>query len=328
MFCCSIEGSAIASSGQNPGEAEPAQVGETGMKVVTHSGTFHADDVFAFSVLREALGPFDFTRTRDAAVIEAADIVFDVGAVYDPAKGRYDHHMRDLPRRSDGTPYSSVGLIWRDFGRAALPKLAPRIEDEALDAVWQDIDQEFILAIDQADNGVAPVSPGHLSLLIEAFNPTWNSSQSYDDAFLEAASFARGILVRACRQAHAEAQALSHVLAAARQAQDPRVIVLDRKLPWEKAVFTGGLQDLLFVIYPNEDATSWYCRTVPPELGSFGQRLSLPEAWRGLQDGDFCEAAGVPDGVFCHPSGFICGARSQKSVLQLAHMAMGAGKAT
>ena len=296
------------------------------MKVVTHSGTFHADDVFAFSVLREALGAFDFVRTRDAAVIGAADIVFDVGAVYDPAKGRYDHHMRDLPRRFDGTPYSSVGLIWRDYGREALPRLAPGIETEAVDTVWQDIDQEFILAIDQADNGVAPVSSGHLSLLIEAFNPTWNSVQSYDEAFLEAAGFARGILVRACRQAHAEAQALSQVLTAARQAQDPRVIVLDRKLPWEKAVFTGGLQDLLFVVYPNEDVTSWYCRTVPPELGSFGQRLSLPEAWRGLQDAAFSQAAGVEDGVFCHPGGFICGARSRQSALRLAHMAIAAGK--
>jgi uncharacterized UPF0160 family protein len=295
------------------------------MKVVTHSGTFHADDVFAFSVLREALGSFDFVRTRDAAVIDAADIVFDVGAVYEPGKGRYDHHMRDLPRRSDGTPYSSVGLIWRDYGREALPKLAPGIEDEALDTVWQDIDQEFILAIDQADNGVAPVSSGHLSLLIEAFNPTWNSAQSYDEAFLEAAGFARGILARACRQAHAEAQALSQVLTAARQAQDPRVIVLDRKLPWEKAVFTGGLQDLLFVVYPTEDLTSWYCRTVPPELGSFGQRLSLPEAWRGLQDAAFSQAAGVEDGVFCHPGGFICGARSRQSALRLAHMAIAAG---
>ena len=295
------------------------------MKVVTHSGTFHADDVFAFSVLREALGSFDFVRTRDAAVIDAADIVFDVGAVYEPGKGRYDHHMRDLPRRSDGTPYSSVGLIWRDYGREALPKLAPGIEHEALDTVWQDIDQEFILAIDQADNGVAPVSSGHLSLLIEAFNPTWNSAQSYDEAFLEAAGFARGILVRACRQAHAEAQALSQVLTAARQAQDPRVIVLDRKLPWEKAVFTGSLQDLLFVVYPNEDLTSWYCRTVPPELGSFGQRLSLPETWRGLQDAAFSHAAGVEDGVFCHPGGFICGARSRQSALRLAHMAIAAG---
>jgi uncharacterized UPF0160 family protein len=295
------------------------------MKVITHSGTFHADDVFAFSVLREALNSFEFTRTRDTALIEAADLVFDVGGVYDASRGRYDHHMRDLPRRQDGTPYSSVGLIWRDFGRAALSRFVPDISEDLLDAVWQDIDASLIFAIDQADNGVATASPSHLALLIEAFNPTWDSTQSYDDAFLEASDFARGILVRACRQAHAEAEALSLVLVASKRAKDPRVIVLDRKLPWEKAVFEGGLNDLLFVIYPNEDLTSWYCRTVPPAPNSFGQRLSLPEAWRGLQEAEFSRAAGITNGVFCHPSGFICGARSQESAIKLAEKAIAEG---
>jgi uncharacterized UPF0160 family protein len=195
-----------------------------------------------------------------------------------------------------------------------------------LEPVWQDIDTGLILTIDQADNGVSPTSPGHLSLLIEAFNPTWDSTQSYDDAFQEAAGFANGILVRACRQAHAEASAMALVLAAARSARDPRMIVLDRKLPWEKAVFEGGLQELLFVIYPNEDGSAWYCRTIPPEPGSFGQRLSLPEAWRGLQEEAFSKAAGIEDGVFCHPSGFICGARSQASVVRLAERAIAVGR--
>lgn len=288
------------------------------MKVVTHSGTFHADDVFASAVLQAALGEFDFVRTRDADQIASADIVFDVGGIYDPEKKRYDHHMRDLPRRSDGTPYSSVGLIWRDYGRAALARFVPDIDDHARDIVWQDIDAGIILAIDMADNGISTASPGHLALLIETFNPTWDSTQTYDEAFAEAVVLARGILERASRQAYAEAKAMASVLAAAKAAKDPRVVVLDRKLPWEKAVFDGGLKDLLFVIYPNEDFSSWYCRTIPPEANSFGQRIPLPDAWRGLQEEAFSRAAGIPDGVFCHPSGFICAARSQASAVRLA----------
>lgn len=292
------------------------------MKVVTHSGTFHADDVFASAVLSAAFGDFDFARTRDPALIAAADIVFDVGGVYDPAGKRYDHHMRDLPRREDGTPYSSVGLIWRDYGRQALNHFVPEIGDDTREVVWQDIDGGLILAIDLADNGVSSACPGHLALLIEAFNPTWDSTQTYDEAFAEAAVVAHGILQRACHQAYAEAKAVSFVAAAARETKDPRVIVLDRKLPWEKAVFEGDLKDLLFVIYPNEDSTSWYCRTIPPEPNSFGQRLPLPESWRGLQEEAFSKAAGIPDGVFCHPSGFICGARSRASAIRLAEQAI------
>lgn len=296
------------------------------MKVVTHSGTFHADDVFASTVLRAALGEFDFIRTRDTTIISSADIVFDVGGIYDPARKRYDHHMRDLPRREDGTPYSSVGLIWRDFGRAALARFVPGIEDAALDAVWQDIDSGIILAIDLADNGISTASPGHLALLIEAFNPTWDSRQTYDEAFEEAGLLARDILERASRQAYAEAKAMASILAAAREAKNPQIIVLDRKLPWEKAVFEGGLKNILFIIYPNEDLSSWYCRTVPPEPNSFGQRLALPESWRGLQEEAFSRAAGIPDGVFCHPSGFICGARSRTSAVRLAEQAIAVGR--
>lgn len=296
------------------------------MKVVTHSGTFHADDVFASAVLRAALGNFDLVRTRDPAVIEAADIVFDVGGIYDPSTRRYDHHMRDLPRREDGTPYSSVGLVWRDYGRETLKHFVPGIEDRAREIVWRDIDAGIILAIDQADNGVASASPGHLALLIETFNPTWDSAQTYDEAFKEASVLADGILERACRQAYAEAKAMALVEEAAEEAADPRVIVLDRKLPWEKAVFEGGLAHALFVIYPNEDSTAWYCRTIPPEPNSFGQRLSLPETWRGLQEEAFSQAAGIPDGVFCHPAGFICGARSKASTVRLAEQAIAAGR--
>ncbi len=194
--------------------------------------------------------------------------------------------------------------------------------DDAVEPVWRDLDRELILEIDRADNGVAAVGPGHLSVLIEAFNPTWDSTRAYDDAFQEAAEVARGILVRACRQADAEARATTLVLAAARDAPDPRIVVLDRKLPWEKAVHEGALDALLFIVYPNEDGSAWSCRSVPPDPGSFGQRLPLPEPWRGLNDAAFAEAAGIPDGTFCHPSGFMCGARSLESATRLAERAI------
>ena len=289
------------------------------MLILTHSGTFHADDVFASVVLAAALRAPRLVRSREPQAIASADIVFDVGGVYDPEAGRYDHHMRDRPLRPDGvTPYSSVGLVWRDFGRAALSRLAEGIGPDEVEPVWADIDAGIVVAIDRADNGVAPVGPGHLSLLVEAFNPAWDGAQDFDAAFVQAAAFAKGILLRACRGALAEVRAEALVRVAAGAAPDPRILVLDRKLPWERAVHAGGLDRTLFIIYPNEGATAWYCRTVPPEPGSFGQRLGLPDAWRGLQDEAFRAVSGVEDGLFCHPAGFICGARSRESTVALA----------
>ena len=53
-------------------------------RLVTHSGTFHADDALAYAVLRLALGLGEpgighrLLRTRDPAVIAAAALVWDV----------------------------------------------------------------------------------------------------------------------------------------------------------------------------------------------------------------------------------------------------------
>ncbi|MFC7611862.1 MYG1 family protein [Teichococcus aestuarii] len=49
------------------------------------------------------------TRTRDAAIIAAADIVWDVGARYDAEARRFDHHQRGAPTRADGTPTAPPG---------------------------------------------------------------------------------------------------------------------------------------------------------------------------------------------------------------------------
>jgi uncharacterized UPF0160 family protein len=296
------------------------------MVTLTHSGTFHADDVLASVVLAAALGEVTLVRSRDPEHIAAADIVFDVGGVYDPAAGRFDHHMRDRPLRPDGaTPYSSVGLVWGAYGRAALGALLGELQPDEVEAVWGDIDGGLVLSIDRADNGVEAMAPGHLSLVIETFNPAWTGPQDYDAAFAQAAELARAVLVQACRASLAGVQAAALVRQAAQGAEDPRILVLDRKLPWERAVHEDGLSEALFVIYPNEGGTAWYCRTIPPEPASFAQRLGLPEAWRGLQDEAFRRACSVSDGQFCHPAGFICGAASRAGTVALARAAIAAG---
>src|SRR4051794_20858421 len=120
--------------------------------LVTHSGTFHLDDAFAYSVLRLALrldmpgGDHALVRTRDPAVIAVADHVWDVGAVYDPAAGRFDHHQRGAPRRDDdGTPLSAAGLVWRAHGEAAVRALLSNHADADLaPAVAAAIDDEVV----------------------------------------------------------------------------------------------------------------------------------------------------------------------------------------
>ena len=77
-------------------------------------------------------------RTRDPAVIEKADIVVDVGAVYDPATHRYDHHQREFQGTFDDKHkirLSSAGLVYKHFGKRVISELLPGVEESTLELV-------------------------------------------------------------------------------------------------------------------------------------------------------------------------------------------------
>ena len=65
------------------------------MKIGTHNGKFHTDEVVACMMLTQFTEKFkaaSITRSRDLEVLKEMDIVVDVGGVYDPETNRYDHH--------------------------------------------------------------------------------------------------------------------------------------------------------------------------------------------------------------------------------------------
>ncbi len=81
----------------------------------THSGKFHADDVFS-SALLLYLNP-EITILRGNKVPEDFDgIIFDIG------RGRYDHHQKDSRIRENGIPYAAFGLLWEELGTEILGK--------------------------------------------------------------------------------------------------------------------------------------------------------------------------------------------------------------
>jgi uncharacterized UPF0160 family protein len=308
--------------------------------LVTHSGTFHLDDAFAYAVLRLALslgeveGDHTLVRTRDEPTIAEADVVWDVGAVYDPAVGRFDHHQRGAPVREDGLSYSAAGLVWRHHGEVAVRKLAaPSGAADLAVAIAAQIDREVVRRIDEIDNGVGP--PGDalgLASLIEDSNLAWDSlavgDQGAEDVtFLRAADLAGGFLRRRIEAVRARLAAEVVVLAAHARSADPRVLELDRKLPWEGPVFAQRLP-VLYAVYPVSNG-DWMVDAMPPEPGSFDQRVPLPKAWAGLRDADLAAACGVSDAVFVHARRVVAAARSREGAMAMARraieMGLGAG---
>jgi uncharacterized UPF0160 family protein len=66
------------------------------MRVATHDGSFHADEVFAIAALQLLGEPVEVVRTRDRGSQAAADLRVDVGFRHDPEAGDFDHHQRDF----------------------------------------------------------------------------------------------------------------------------------------------------------------------------------------------------------------------------------------
>jgi uncharacterized UPF0160 family protein len=290
------------------------------MKVATHPGNFHADDVFAVAALGLAAGPLEVVRTRDPEQLAAADARVDVGGRSDPAAGDFDHHQKGgAGERPNGIRYASFGLVWRHHGA----QLAGG-EDAA-----QAIDERLVQGIDANDVGqtiieplVADIRPMSVSGVIAALNPAWDEdlTPAEEDArFADAVALAARIIEGELTGAAAFRRAHQLVADAIARAADPRVIELDRNMPWREAVVTGA-PEALFVMYPKSDG--WGAQAVPRELGGFGNRLDFPAEWTGHSGAELAAITGVEDALFCHTAGFYASAASREGITALIDRAL------
>ena len=296
------------------------------MRVATHPGNFHADDVFAIAVLRLAHGRFELVRTRDTAVYDACDIRVDVGGRNDPRTGDYDHHQRGgAGERPNGIRYASFGLVWRAHGEA----LAGSPEAAAA------LDARLVAGVDANDTGqtiteplVPDVWPMTVSGIVAALNPAWDeelTAEQEDARFEEAVALATGILERQIAGSAAWQRARRLVGDAVAGAADPRLVELERNMPWREIVVTTA-PEARFVLYPKSEG--WGVQAVPRELGEFANRVDFPAEWAGHSGAELAQASGVPDAIFCHPAGFYASAGSREGVLALARGALEAAGET
>ena len=292
------------------------------MLVATHPGNFHADDVFAVAALRLAHGDdaVDVVRTRDADVQAAADVRIDVGGVDDPQTGDFDHHQKGgAGERANGIRYASFGLVWRHVG----------VDVAGSEEAAASVDERLVQGVDANDTGqtimeslVEGVRPMTVSGVVAARNPAWDeelTSDEEDARFLEAVALAQGILAREVAGAAALQRARELVRAAIDRAEDPRVIELDRNMPWRETVIAGA-PDALYVIYPKSDG--WGMQAVPVAAGSFDNRLDLPADWAGLSGAELAAATGVDDAIFAHVGRFYASAGSREGITALARQAL------
>ncbi|MGV3694331.1 MAG: MYG1 family protein [Paracoccus marcusii] len=298
--------------------------------LVTHSGGFHADEVLSSVILTRLHPQARIMRARDADWITPAEgrIIYDVGRDFDVARMIFDHHQKSPPLRDDGQPYSSFGLIWRQFGRDYLAALQVPAAD--LGAIHAAIDADLVLPIDLVDNGAlsptGPLADLSLPMLLESLKPVFDdrSPDADDRAFDGAVAIARAFVEAAVARKAAKHRAEAVVMAAIAAAGDGRVLELPMGMPFRSAITTAGADHLLFVIHPRD--TDWALTGIRRDADGFALRADLPAAWAGLTDAAFEAASGVPGARFCHNARFIAVAADRDAALRLADLAVAASE--
>lgn len=275
--------------------------------VATHSGPFHADDVLAVALIRAFHDPeARLVRTRDAERIAEADVVVDVGAVYDPASGRFDHHQATYTG-----PLSSAGMVLQWLAQTGA--IAPGLE--------QKLRKGVVEYIDDVDNGRVAPKP-HVPCfprIVASLNNAADDHASFDRAFEQASGFAI-LWLEGIAAEHAKVEEARRVVGAAMAeavARGSKVIELEAYLPWKGVYFEQGGVDhpTHYVLHPGTDG-SWRIVAIPPKMGDFGQKRPLPEDWAGLTDEALEAVTGIPGSVFCHKNRFIAVFRTREGALE------------
>jgi uncharacterized UPF0160 family protein len=339
--------------------AAPAVAGApSGPLVATHDGNFHCDEALAIGLLRHTkqYRGCSVVRTRNPALIARCSGVVDVGAVYDHARGLYDHHQKEFTgtmqtaRREFRTRLSSAGLVYKHFGteiiaayadfcvRAGRLDLAVAQDPATAPTVFDALYKGFVEHIDGGDNGVEPFQGGTknysvsstLPARVGALFPRWNEPRGADienEAFVAAVRLATTEFFLAldfylCGWWPGRSIVEAAVANAASVHASGRIIRFGDGLvpPWKDHLYDiereRGIAGRILFVLLPDDKANWRVMCVSEENASFTNRQSL--LWKGLRDDELSAASGIPGGIFVHVTGFIGGNRTHDGALAMA----------
>lgn len=307
--------------------------------LATHGSNFHADDLCATAVLKTYFKYFHpkiklkIIRTLDKAKLAAADIVYDIGGVYDPKKGRFDHHQKGgSGERVNGTKYAAVGLVWKEFGVQICMEHTLRITGKKAtksQAMLQAliIEEKLISHIDAMDNGQMTYKELFEDVNLPTFDKYFEmckvsiSSQNrgivetnklFDKMFFSLVSVLETVLQNILTYAIYKAQDNHLAMVVYEKAKDKRVIIGDRFYYFNFAKFP----EPLVTIYPDLRGT-WAAKNVRKSEFDYEARFYFPESWAGLMGEELEKTCGVKGAQFCHNGKFLIVGKTKETVLEM-----------
>uniref|UniRef100_A0A0K6S7R6 Uncharacterized protein n=1 Tax=Chromera velia CCMP2878 TaxID=1169474 RepID=A0A0K6S7R6_9ALVE len=292
------------------------------------------------------------TKTRKERVNEEDEAKMDASPPFTRYLSftlQFDHHQREFTEvfghgGFEKTKLSSAGLVYKFFGKEILKTHFGVSDDETVELLFLRVYENLMESVDAIDNGVqiCEGAPKYkirtdLASRVDRLNPAWNEEGKCEmKAFEEAMVIAReefeahvnGLITR-----WLPAREIVERAVADRKSIHPsgRAILLETSCPFKEHLYeiekATGLNntesEILYAVYADRGATeSWRVHAVSDPDDGFKSRKFLPARLRGLRDEALSEAAGIPDMIFIHASGFIGGAKTKESALRLVEIAL------
>ncbi len=289
--------------------------------IVTHSGKFHADDVFSVAAIRMIPGyeSSKLIRTRDAKQFPLGDIVVDVGGVYDYKNNRFDHHQTEGAGTYDnGIPYCGFGLIWKHLGEQICGSKE----------VAEMVCRKLVQPIDAGDNGYQISTPKFndvvdysLDSLIDSFNPSWKEiNLDEDKCFAKAVDFANTVLRREIIKCRDKISALKIAHDFYINSANKQIIVIDQYMPVMDEMTEHS--EPLYVVHPHSAKNTWAAYAVRVNKNDIKVRKPFPKTWAGKTNDELVKVSGVADALFCHRALFLASAKSKEGAIKMAELAI------
>ncbi len=284
------------------------------VKLVTHSESFHLDDIFSSATLSLFLNKrgikYKIIRTRDEKLLnkykEQAKInidkvfIYDVGKEYNSKYNLFDHHQEDSPVRNNGIPYSSFGLVWKKYGE----KICGSSE------IAKILDKKICLPIDAMDNGILlsenikDIKPYSLNSFISSFHPISNKKEDIEEAFNELVKIFQKVIKKEIQIISKEIKDKEIFDKIYNSTKNKSFIIIDDEKLLLPKDFTDYLE-LNFIIKKSLNG-GYRILTIPNDLlNSFKRKKYFPESWSGKEGEELEKITGVKGAKFCHKGGFL-----------------------
>jgi uncharacterized UPF0160 family protein len=308
--------------------------------IVTHDGTFHCDEITAYTILSKVYKDINLIRTRNDEIINNSDIVIDVGKTYNDLD-RFDHHQdncNEFFNNNYKILLSSAGMVYKKYGKMLINNILNK-ESKHINKLYKIIYDEFIMEIDAIDNGISQYdnnirSNYRINSNISTLVAKMNNEDSFDydkqmSSFLNASDMILNILTILVNYHENKEEAYDNDYKTISFAMEERftnskfgefIIIKENCNNWFKCIidyekrniYKKGEKQLKYIIYPSNN--EWRIKTISFKFKARKNLLSYDELKKKVRN---------PDNLkFVHKALFIGSAKDLITAIEMATISL------